>query len=50
MPNFPETSPQDDYDQEIEENEPNQVQEFQEIQEVPIQNPQPINQFFYNHL
>ena len=44
MPNFPETSPQDDYDQEIEENEPNQVQEFQEIQEVPIQNPQPINQ------
>ena len=42
MPNFPETSPQDEY-QEIEENEPEQVQEFQEIpdiQEVPIQPPQ----------
>ena len=41
MPNFPETSPQDEY-QEIEENEPEQVQEFQEIpdiQEVPIQQP-----------
>ena len=41
MPNFPETSPQDEY-QEIEENEPEQVKEFQEIpdiQEVPIQQP-----------
>ena len=44
MPNFPETSPQDDYGQEIEENSPNQVQEFQEIQEVPIQNSPQINE------
>ena len=46
MPNFPDTSPQDEY-QEIEENEPEQVQEFQEIpdiQEVPIQQPQENNQ------
>ena len=46
MPNFPETSPQDEY-QEIEENEPQQVQEFQEIpdiQEVPMQQPQENNQ------
>ena len=46
MPNFPETSPQDAY-QEIEENEPEQVEEFQEIpdiQEVPVQQPQENNQ------
>ena len=39
MPNFPESSPQDLY-QEVDENPPEQVQEFREIpdiQEVPIQ-------------
>ena len=42
MPNFPESSPQDLY-QEVDENPPEQVQEFSEIpdiQEVPIQEPQ----------
>ena len=42
MPNFPESSPQDLY-QEVDENPPEQVQEFREIpdiQEVPIQEPQ----------
>ena len=44
MPNFPETSPQDFYAQEVIENEPEQVQEFPEIQEVPVQNSQISNQ------
>lgn len=44
MPNFPETSPQDYYPQEMEENQPEQVQEFQEIQEVPVQQSQIENQ------
>ena len=44
MPNFPETSPQDYYPQEIEENQPEEVQEFQDIQEVPIQQSQTENQ------
>ena len=43
MPNFPETSPQDYYEQEIVENEPEQAQEIQEIQEVPIQQYKPEN-------
>ena len=44
MPNFPETSPQEYYAQEMVENEPEQVQEFQDIQEVPIQQSEPNNQ------
>ena len=44
MPNFPEESPQDYYEQEIVENEPEQVQEFQDIREYPVQQYQSDNQ------